>query len=147
MSLRDDIHQEQLKAMKDRNEGKLSTLRLLSSAIKNIEIEKHHDLDDVEVVEVVARQVKQLRDALKDFMTGGRTDLVDRTNEEIALLESYLPKQLTDDELKTIIEKVLSDNSITEAKDLGKATGLVMKEVKGKTDGNKVKEILTSLLK
>lgn len=147
MSLRDNVQDAQKQAMKDRDEKRLSTLRLLWSQIQNTEIEKKEELSDEEVQDVVARQVKQLKDSLKDFEAGGRDDLSSRVKQEIELLEGYLPEQLGEEELKTIVQKVLTDNNITESKDLGRATGLIMKEVKGKTDGNIVRSIATQLLK
>lgn len=146
MSLRTDIQQAQKEAMKEKQEAKLSTLRLLWSAIRNAEIDKQRELSEEEILEVIAKQVKQLRDALKDFVVGNREDLIEKTKTEIVLLEVYLPKQMTEEELRAVASKILSDNNITENKDAGRAMGLIMKEVKGRTDGNKVKEIVSALL-
>jgi uncharacterized protein len=147
MSLRDNVQDAQKQAMKDRDEKRLSTLRLLWSEIQNLEIEQKKELSDEEVQNVVARQVKQLKDSLKDFDAGGRDDLASGVKKEIELLEVYLPEQLGEEELKTIVQKVLTDNDITEVKDLGKAMGIIMKEVKGKTDGNMVRSVASELLK
>ena len=146
MSLRETIHSAQIQAMKDRDEGKLSTLRLLWSQIKNTEIDKKTELKDSEVQDIVASQAKQLKDSLKDFEVGGRDDLVSGVRKEIDLLSVYLPEQLSEEELKSIIEKVLKENNITEVKDLGPAMGVIMKEVKGRADGNLVKSVISQIL-
>lgn len=146
MSLREAIQNAQTQAMKERSEKKLSTLRLLWSAIKNSEIEKKAELSDEEILEVVSRQVKQLKDSLVDFEKGNRQDLVDGVKFEIEILETYLPQQLTDEELKKIVEKVLVDNQITESKDVGRAMGLVTRDVKGLADGNRVRAMVIELL-
>ncbi|MFZ2190221.1 MAG: GatB/YqeY domain-containing protein [Candidatus Magasanikiibacteriota bacterium] len=147
MSLRDVIQEAQKQAMKERKEKTLSTLRLLWSQIRNTEIDKKSDLTDSEILDVIKRQVKQLKDSLKDFERGGRQDLIMGVNEEVNLLESYLPAQMGDEELKKITEEVLQKNNITETKDIGKAIGLVMKEINGGADGNRVRELISQILK
>ncbi|HBU07549.1 MAG TPA: aspartyl-tRNA amidotransferase [Candidatus Magasanikbacteria bacterium] len=147
MSLRDEIQEAQKQAMKERKEKTLSTLRLLWSQIRNTEIDKKGDLTDSEILDVVKRQVKQLKDSLKDFERGGRQDLITGVNEEVGLLESYLPAQMGDEDLKKITEEVLQKNNITETKDMGKAIGLVMKEINGGADGNRVRELISQILK
>lgn len=145
-SLREQIRQEQTEALKNREEVKLSVLRFLNSAIKNTEIEKRKELSDAEVQEVIARQVKQLQDALKDFEKGGRADLVENTNREISLLKNYLPAQLSPEEAERAVKKILTDNGLLENKDVGKAMGLAMKELKGKADGNLVRQLVEKIL-
>jgi uncharacterized protein YqeY len=144
MSLREQIQSAQITAMKERNEEKLSILRILWSAIRNAEIDKKENLTDVEIQEAVSRLVKQQKDALQDFTAGGRQDLADKAQKEITLLQAYLPQQLTDEELKEIVKKVISENNLTEA---GRAVGVIMKEVKGRADGNKVKLLVEEILK
>ena len=144
MSLRQQLQGELKTAMKERQEDRLSTLRMLWSQIRNSEIDKKHELDDSEILEVIGRSVKQLKDSINDFNTGGRTDLVAKTQTEVDLLQTYLPAQLSDDELRAIVTKVLSENSLTDA---GKAMGAVMKEVKGKADGNRVRQMVSEIIK
>lgn len=144
MSLREQIQSAQITAMKERNEETLSILRILWSAIRNAEIDKKENLTDVEIQEAVSRLVKQQKDALQDFVAGNRQDLVDKANKEITLLEAYLPAQLSDDELSEIVKKVIAENNLTEP---GRAMGAVMKEVKGRADGNRVKLLIEEILK
>ncbi len=146
MPLRDDIHVAQINAIKERNADKTSVLRILWSAIRNEEIDKRRDLSDDEVIAVVSRQVKQLEDANTDFEKGGRTDLVDKNKQEIEILRSYLPAQLSDDELRTIIKTIMATQGPIDPAQSGKLIGVVMKEVKGKADGNRVRTMMTTLL-
>lgn len=146
MSLQATIDQAKIAAMKEKNQEALSTLRMLSSAIKNAEIEKQSALTDEEVQAVIARQVKQLRDANTDFQSSGRTDLVEKTNAEIALLETYLPAQMSDEELQAIVKATAEEMGVTAKADMGKLMGAVMKKVAGQADGNRVKEMVTAVL-
>ena len=147
MSLREEIQGAQKLAMKERKEQELSTLRLLWSAIQNTEIETKKELSDEEIQKVVASQTKQLKDSLVEFEKGGREDLATGVKTEIVLLEKYLPEQLSDEELKIIVEGVLSDNNIVDMSKIGQVMGMVMKEVNGGADGNRVKEMITNALK
>jgi len=146
MMLREQIVEAQKKAMKEKNAEKLSILRVLCAAIKNEEIDRRQELTDEQVQEVVARQVKQLKDALVDFERGGRADLIEKTNQEISVLEEYLPEQMSDDDLEKLIKNILTDNNITDTKDAGRAMSMVMPIVKGKADGSKVRNIVNQIL-
>lgn len=146
MPLRSEIQEEQYDAMKRGDADKLLVLRLLMSAIKNEEIEIKMELNDDEVQTIVGRQVKQLADAIKDFESGGRSDLVEKTKKEIAVLEKYLPEQLSDENILQVIDKTILELSAG-PQDIGKVMGAVMKEVKGKADGNKVREMVLQKLK
>ena len=146
MVLREQIVEAQKKAMKEKNAEKLSILRVLWAAIKNEEIDRRQELTDEQVQEVVARQVKQLKDALVDFERGGRADLIEKTNQEISVLVEYLPEQMSDDDLEKLIKNILTDNNITDTKDAGRAMSVVMPAVKGKADGSKVRNIVNQIL-
>ncbi|OGH83427.1 MAG: glutamyl-tRNA amidotransferase [Candidatus Magasanikbacteria bacterium RIFOXYC2_FULL_40_16] len=145
MTLRSEIQEKQYDAMKKGDAERLSIMRLLNSAIKNEEIELRRDLNDEEAQAVVGRQVKQLKDALKDFEAGGRKDLMDKTQKEIEILEEYLPEQMSDEKLEEIVGKIIEQMSAG-PQDVGKVMGAVMKEVKGQADGNKVREIVSKKL-
>ncbi len=147
MPLRDDIQRAQATALKERQADRLSTLRMLWSAIRNEEINQRVELDDTGVQGIVARQVKQLADALKDFEAGHRDDLADKARAEIALLQTYLPTQLSDQELQTIVEQVVKDSGGVQADQVGKVMGMIMKEVKGRADGNRVRAMVTALVR
>lgn len=144
--LREQILEAQKKAMKEKEAEKLSILRVLWATIKNEEIEKGQPLNNEQIQELVARQVKQLKDALVDFEKGNRIDLVEQTKKEIAVLTVYLPEQMSDVDLEQLIKNILLENNITNAKDSGKAMALIMPAVKGKTDGAKVRNIVNQIL-
>ena len=145
MTLRSEIQEKQYDAMKKGDAERLSVMRLLNSAIKNEEIELKRELNDEEAQAVVGRQVKQLKDALKDFEAGGRKDLIEKTQKEIEILEEYLPEQMSDEKLEEIVGKIIEQMSAG-PQDVGKVMGAVMKEVKGQADGNKVREIVSKKL-
>jgi len=144
--LRTKISADQLQAMKDKDEGRLSILRMLSAALKNAEIDKQQPLDDGEIQAVLLRQVKQLQDSLVDFKKGGREDLVLQVEKEIACLQVYLPKQLSKEEIEILVKQILERENLLSAPDVGKTMGLIMKELKGKADGNVVREVVNQIL-
>ncbi len=144
MTLVQTILEAQKEAMKKKDVETLSILRVLSSAIKNEQIEKQRELADIEAQQVITRQVKQLKDALNDFEKAQRTDLIEKTKKEVELLSAYLPQQLSDEELKAIIVRVIEANQATEP---GRMMGPVMKEIAGRADGNRVKAMLETLAK
>ncbi|MFA5937392.1 MAG: GatB/YqeY domain-containing protein [Candidatus Paceibacterota bacterium] len=142
MGLRDDIQRAQTDALKMKESEKLSTLRMLWSAIRTEEINQRKELEDSDIVAVVSRQIKQLQDSLHDFRTANRTDLADKADKEIALLQTYLPKQLSDEELAAVVDRIVTDAKANGVADAGRVMGMVMKEVKGVADGNRVREMV-----
>lgn len=146
MTLREDILSAQKVALKTGNHEELSVLRFLWSAVRNEEIDKKKDLSDAEIQQIAARQIKQLKDALQDFTASNRQDLMDKNKMEINLLEKYLPVQMSDDEIKKIIEDVFVQFGTVTPQDSGKIIGAVMKVVAGKADGGRVKEAVTRML-
>ena len=132
--------------MKAGEAATVSILRMASAAIKNAEIDKQTELTDEEVQEVLRRQVKQLADALKDFERGGRQDLIEKTKAEIHLLSSYVPAQLSDEEMETRVAAIVASLGPKEQQNMGRAMGAVMKEMKGLADGNRVRDIVSQIL-
>ena len=136
--------------MKAKEEQKLSTLRLLSSAIKNQIIEKGADkeseLDDPDVVKIIKSQIKQLKDAMVDFEKAGRTELAEANKKEIELLGVYLPEEISEEELRKIVEQKVSELGEVTSNDFGKVMGVVMKEVGDRADGGMVKKVVQELL-
>jgi len=144
--VREQIFADQTQALKTQASEQLAILRIATAAIKNAEIDKGEILTDEETTAVIARQVKQLQDALKDFERGGRADLVAKTQKELAYLQVYLPAQLSAAEVEKAVKQILTANQLTTATDVPRAMGLIMKELKNKADGNLVKEIVNKLL-
>ena len=146
MSFVEQLDQDVKEAMKAKNESVLSALRLVRSAIKNKQIDLGHPLEDVEAQAVLKTLVKQYRDALVDFTTAGRTDLMEKQQAEITLLEKYLPAQMSEAEIEAIVQKVIAELQAT-PKDMGRVMGLSVKEVAGRADGSLVKAAVEKLLK
>jgi len=142
MSLNKQIMEDMKQAMKDKNAEKLVMLRLLRSEIKNVEID-HGEQDDAGVQKIVAKLLKQWNDAKSDYEKGGRDDLVKEAESKIVVLESYLPEQMSDDELKKIVKEVIDQSGQTQ---VGPIIGQVMKKVAGKADGGKVSQLVKELL-
>ena len=151
LTVEDKIRSDLKIAVKEENEIIRTTLRTVLAVIldqnKKKEYEKSASLTNEEMMEIVSSEVKKRRDAKKEFERGGRQDLVTKEEAEIKILSKYLPEQLSDDELRDIINKTLEEIGASEQKDLGKAMGAVMLKVKGKADGNKIIEIVKEALK
>jgi uncharacterized protein len=141
-SLQEKINNDWKEAMKMRDPRK-DTLGLMKNELKNRAIsdrsDKHSTLiDDEAAVEVFKKMAKQRQESIRSFQAGKREDLVEKEAAELTIIESYLPKQLTDDEIKTLVESVASELHVTSIKELGKVMGVAMARVKGKADGNRV---------
>ena len=133
-------------AMKEKNEIKKNTVQMVRAAILQIEKDKGITVEDEKIIEIIAKEVKGKKDAIVDFEKGGRQDLINQTNEEISILQEYLPKQLNKEELKIEIEKVIKELNATSIKDMGP----VMKEAKARigasADGRTINEVVKELL-
>ncbi len=136
-------------AMMAKDSVKLTVLRGLSSAITNDLVDKGRtpqgELTDEEVLAVIRRQVKQRKDSIDQFTTGGREDLAEAEKAELAHLEIYLPQMMSEDDVKKIVEAKKAELGVTDAKDKGKLMAEIMKDLKGKADGTVVKNAVDSL--
>lgn len=146
MGLYDDLTARREAARKNHDTATLDSVQNVLAAVKNEQINRGQPLSDSDIQAVIARQVKQLKDALTDFVAANRSDLIDKTNTEIKLLESFLPVALSDDELESIAHEVLKGLGNVTERDLGRAVGAVMAQVKGRADGARVKTLVTKLV-
>ncbi len=149
MSLKEKITSDLKEAMKAGDTLRRDTLRLIDSAIKNVEIEKQKretGLSDEEVLEVLGRAVKQRQDSIRQFEAGGRPDLAENEKVELEIIVPYLPAQLSPAEIEAEVAQVLATSENPTLADLGKIMGQVMARLKGKADGNLVREIVKSKL-
>lgn len=135
-------------ALKAGDEGKLalSVIRLARAALQNAAIEKRRALTEEETAAVLAREVKQRREAAEEYARLGRPDAADRLRAEIGILEKYLPQQLSDDELRRVVLEAIAATGATSRRDMGKVMGKVMPVVRGRADGAKVNDIVAALL-
>src|SRR6188768_4359219 len=141
MSLNDTIGRDLTAAMKAKDAPRLSALRMLKAAVMNKGVKKGRDLDDAEVLQVVASLVKQRRDSIEQFSKAGRTDLVDKETGEIAVLEAYLPPAASADEIDAAVTAAIAETGAASVKDMGKVMKAVMPRLAGKhADGRTVNE-------
>ncbi len=146
MSLQDQLTSDMKDAMRAKDSARLSTIRQLRSAIKNKEIEKGTSLDDDAVIGVISTQVKQRREAAQMYRDNERLDLAEKEEAEQAILQAYLPQQLDEDELRSIIAEVITAQGATSPKDMGKVMGPVMAKTRGCADGKRVNQLVRELL-
>lgn len=133
-------------AMKQKDKQVLSTLRLLRATIKKEEIDKRTTFSDDQVLDVIVRAIKQRRDSVAEYTRAGREDLAEKEQSEIDILTRYLPKQLSESELRALIQETIEAVGAKTKKDLGKVMGAVLPKVKGKADGKTVNQLVREYL-
>ena len=148
MSLKDKLTEDMKQAMKDKEAGKLrlSVIRMVRAAIKNVEIDTKAELAEEDVIAIVAKEVKMRRDSMEEFKKGQRDDLVAQLEQEIEVLLPYLPQQLTEAEVREIVTEAVAIAGATSSKDMGKVMAVLMPKVKGRADGKLVNNIVRELL-
>lgn len=146
MSSTQTIEKDFLSAMKSKDSGKVSTLRLLKAALKNKRIDLRHELSEEETISVIKNQIKQLTDSVGLFEQAGRTEQAESIKKEIAVLEVYLPAQINEEILAQKVKEALIVAGIVSKTDIGKAMGVAMKAVAGQADGNRVRKIVETIL-
>ena len=149
MSLRATLSADMKQAMKDREAGKqrLAVIRMAWAAIRNKEIDAKKELDDNEVCALLMKEVKQREDSIAEFKKADRTDLVEANEQEIAILRKYLPEQLSDEDLKAMVQETIAATGAKTMKDMGKVMGAVMAKAKGRAEGGKISAFVRELLK
>ena len=147
MTLEERITGDYKQAMKDKNAAKVSTLSFLRSQIKYAMIEKKAEtLADVDVVAVIKKQVKQRQDSISQFEKGGRQDLAAKEAAELEVLKAYLPEEMSDAALKSIIAEAVKETGAAGGKDMGKVMKAVLSKVAGKADSKKVSDLVKETL-
>lgn len=149
MNLKEKIHSDLLAAMKEKNEIKLQALRLLKTAVMKFEVagDKKIEATDEQVLQIIGKEVKQRKDSVDAYKKGGRADLAKKEEDEMKILQTYLPAQMSEDELKQVVNQVIKQTGMTSKADFGKVMGAVMAQVKGKADGQMVNKLVGKLLK
>ena len=148
MSLKEQLTEDMKTAMKAKEAGKqrLGVIRLVRSAVRQLEIDGKKELDDAGVLAVLSKEVKQRRDSIEEFRKGGREDLVKQNEEEIAILMEYLPQQLSEDEVRSLVKEAVTASGASSPKDMGKVMKLLMPKVKGRADGKLVNDLVRGML-
>ncbi len=134
MSLKDRITEDMKAAMRSGEREKLSTIRLILAAVKQREVDERVTLDDAQVLAVLEKMMKQRRESIEQFQSGGRGDLVAKETAELNVLKGYLPAQLTDAEVSSLIEEAIRSTGAASIKDMGKVMGAVRPKAQGRTD-------------
>lgn len=140
------ISEDMKNAMRAREALRLSTIRLLLSAIKQREIDDHVEANDALIIEVITKMVKQRRDSVEQYTQGGRADLAQKEQAEIDVLAAYLPKALTDEEVSQIIDEAIASTGADGMAQMGKVMGVVKAKVAGRADLGKVSGIIKAKL-
>lgn len=147
MDLNARIEQQMVTAAKARDKARLSTLRMLKTALHNKEIDLMRQLNEAETMQILSQMVKQRKDSIEQFAKGGRQDLVDKEQEELKILQEFMPAQMSDDEVETLIKELIAETGAVSVKDMGKVMKVLMPKIAGRADGKsageKVKELLS----
>jgi len=146
MSLFDTIQSDMYAAMKSGDKHKTGTLRVALSTLKDKKIEKREDLTDVEAIKIIQNLVKQRKEAADIYKENGRNDLMKNENTELEILNAYLPQMMSEDDLRTLVKKVVEDTGSSNLSDIGKVMPEVMKQSAGKADGKMAQSIVRDLL-
>lgn len=146
MSIKDKLMADLKDAMKSHNKLRKDVITLIRSAIKQREVDERIELTDEDILTIISKQLKEKKSSIEDFKKGNREDLVKQTEDEMKILLEYLPKQLSQEDLKEIVKDAVDKENISSMKDIGKLMKAVMPQVKGKADGNAVNKIARELL-
>jgi len=146
MNLKDQLTEEMKGAARAKDKLRLGTIRMVRSEIKNREIALRHELSDDEILKLLGTMVKQRKDSISQFKKGGRDDLAAKEEQELEILQAYLPEQLDAAEIEKIVKAVIAETGAVGKKDMGKVMQAVMARVAGRADGREVNRLVSSLL-
>jgi uncharacterized protein YqeY len=146
MSLQEQLKEDMKIAMRDKDVVARDTIRFLNSAIKQIEVDERRALDDNDVIKLIQKAIKQRNESIEQFKLASRDDLVDAETAQLKVLEKYLPKQLSDEELEAKIKDIISATGATNIKDMGKIMGVASKDLAGIADGKRINEAVKKIL-
>jgi len=146
MSLKAQISEDMKTAMRAKDSVRLGAIRLLQAAIKQREVDERIELDDGNVIAVIEKMLKQRRDSIAAYESANRTDLADVEKFEVTVLQTYLPQQLTEDEISAILEKVVAETGAAGVKDMGKVMAAIKPLVAGRADMGKISGLIKTRL-
>jgi uncharacterized protein YqeY len=145
-ALQDQIQDAMKTAMKSGDKERLAVIRLMMSAMKQVEVDERIELDDNRVLGILDKMVKQRRESISQFQAGGRSDLADKEQAEIEIIADFLPQALTEAEIETIINSAISETGAASMKDMGKVMGIIKPQITGRADMGAVSGKIKSLL-
>lgn len=146
MTMKKQVEQDMIQAAKDRDKIRLSALRLIKTAMHNREIDLKRELNEPELLQLLSGMVKQRRDSIEQFAKGGRADLVAQEEAELAIIQSYMPQQLSREEIEAEIDKAVGEAGALSVKDMGKVMKVLMPRITGKADGKLVGDLVKARL-
>ncbi|AIQ19939.1 MULTISPECIES: GatB/YqeY domain-containing protein [Paenibacillus] len=146
MNLSERLNEDMKQAMKSKDKFTLSTIRMVRSTIKYLEIDLKRTLDDNEVLDILSREIKQRKDALQEFESAGRDELAASTKAEIEIIIKYLPEQLSEEEIKVIVQQTIQETGASSKSEMGKVMSALMPKVKGRADGKLVNQAVLQFL-
>lgn len=148
-SLKQKIQEDLAEAMKAKDGAKISTLRMVKAAIEKFEAagEKKKEASDEEILQVIAKEAKQRKESIEAFRKGSREDLAKKEEAELKILQSYLPEQISEEELKKVVQEVIQQLGAQGKGDFGKVMGAVISRVKGRAEGNAVSRLVGQILR
>ncbi|MDW8102136.1 MAG: GatB/YqeY domain-containing protein [Anaerolineae bacterium] len=146
MGLKEKIDQELKEAIRSKDERKLAALRMLKTAIRRAEVDKMRELTEDEIIAVIADEARKRREAIEEFSRGGREDLALQEKEELAVLEAYLPRPLSREEIMEMARQAIEEVGATSPRQLGQVMKVLMPRVRGRADGSLVSQIVQELL-
>ena len=142
MSLKEKLQEDLKSSMKNKDTIRKSVITLVRAAIKQIEVDQRVELDDVAVMDIISKQLKQRNDSLAEFEKAGREDLIEETKSEIQVLKEYLPQQLSEEELEKIVIETIAEVGAISMKDMGKIMAIIKPKTAGRADGRKINELV-----
>ncbi|HPD56059.1 MAG TPA: GatB/YqeY domain-containing protein [Smithellaceae bacterium] len=146
MDINTKLNEEMVAATKAKDKIRLSAIRLLKTAVHNKEIDLMRPLNETEFMQLLSAMVKQRKDSIEQFAKGGRTDLVEKEEAELKVVQEFLPAQMTDEELENTIKKAIAEAQAASVKDMGKVMKILMPQITGKADAKTVGEKVKALL-
>ncbi len=146
MSILETLKSDMKTAMREKDTVTRDTIRLIMSAIKQIEVDERREVGEDELIKIIQKAVKQREDAIGFAKEGNRDDLVEANEKEIAILQKYLPKQLSDEELESAVKEIVAEVGATSMKEMGKVMGVASKKLAGTADGKRINQVVKTLL-
>jgi len=146
VSLKDRLNQDLKTAMREKEIVKRDSIRAINTMIKQIEVDERRVLDDTDIFKLIQKGIKQREEAIVQYTTASRDDLVQKEKKQLDIFMQYLPKQLSDDELETKMKEIINEINATSLKDMGKVMGTASKKFAGVADGKRINEIVKKLL-
>ena len=145
-NLKERLNEDVKVAMRNKDRDRLVTLRMITAAIKQKEVDERVELDDTRLLAIIDKMARQHRDSIQQFEAAGRTDLVDKEKTELAIVQGYLPEQLGEDEIKQLIQSAIQTTGASSVKDMGKVMAIIRPQIQGRADMTRTSELIKALL-